>query len=82
MIGHHQDPPEHGPQEVPTYACTFGIYNYVTWTDVRHVPWSELADLLTTHGVGQKEGTCVVPAIFSRTKRAKADGPSDRCRVS
>ena len=65
------------PAEEPspaTYTCTFGIYNQATsWSDVRSLPWAELAQLLTQHEVGQKEGTCLVPAVFSGTKRAKAD---------
>ena len=58
----------------PTYVCTFGTYNQATpWIDVRSLSWSELSNLLTKHEVGQKEGTCLVPAVFSGVKRAKAD---------
>lgn len=33
--------------------------------------WPELADLLTRHEIGPKEGTCIVPAIFSGQRRSK-----------
>lgn len=57
-----------------TYACTFGLYNQeAPWTDVRQLSWTELAAQPTTHTIGRKEGTCLVPAIFSGTKRAKSD---------
>jgi len=57
-----------------TYRCTFGTYTQGTpWTDVRPLSWPGLAALLTQHEVGPKEGTCVVPAVFSGLKRAKAD---------
>src|SRR4051812_31005729 len=59
---------------VPTYSCTFGIYNQTApWDDTRTLPWSELTILLTGHEVGPKEGSCIVPAIFSGTRRHKAD---------
>ena len=58
----------------PRFTCTFGIYNQVApWTDIRSLTWVELATLLTTHEVGQKEGTCLVPATFRGSKRTKAD---------
>ena len=47
------------------YGITFGTFNQSTpWTDVRQVTWTALARLLTTYGIGRKEGTCVVPARF------------------
>ena len=56
------------------YTCTFGLFNQSGgWTDTRSMSWPELAMLLTTHEVGKKEGTCLVPAVFSSTKRVKAD---------
>ena len=68
--------PEPAPEipGVPLYTCTFGVFNQTApWSDVRSMPWAELAVLLTQHEVGQKEGTCLVTAVFSGTKRAKAD---------
>ena len=63
--------PNTGP---PIYTCTFGVYNQDTaWSDVRSLTWADLTDLLTQHAVGAKEGSCLVPAIFSGTKRTKAD---------
>ena len=57
-----------------TYHCTFGHFTQTTpWSDIRNLPWLEMATLLTRHEVGPKEGTCLVPATFSGTKRAKAD---------
>lgn len=57
-----------------TYAFSFGIHNQTTpWTDVRSLTWSELARLLTSHSYGAKEGTCIVPAVFSGTRRKKAE---------
>jgi hypothetical protein len=39
------DKPQH-------YRLTFGIYNQTHWTDVRSLPWPELATILTNHEVG------------------------------
>ena len=55
------------------YSLTFGVYNQTApWTDVRALTLRELACLLTTHEVGAKEGSCVVPALFSGSRRQKA----------
>lgn len=57
-----------------TYVFTFGTHNQNTpWTDVRSLTWAELATLLTNHSFGPKSGTCIVPAVFSGTRRSKAD---------
>ena len=57
-----------------TYSVTFGHYTQGTgWSDVRTLPWFELAALLTQHKVGPNEGTCIVPATFSGIRRHKAD---------
>ena len=54
--------------------CTFGHHTQTgPWTDRRKVTWSELALLLTRHDVGQKEGTCWVPATFRGTSRKKEE---------
>lgn len=66
--------PQEEPAKVPTYTCTFGTYNQSSgWTDTRSMSWPDLATLLTTHEVGDKEGTCLVPAVFSGARRAKVD---------
>ena len=56
-----------------TFACTFGAHTQTTWTDRRSVPWQDLIAILTTHTVGRKEGTCIVPAVFRGDRRHKAD---------
>jgi putative DNA primase/helicase len=69
-----------GPGAAPSaddlqhYRLTFGIYNQTApWTDVRSLSWLELDTILTNHEVGIKEGTCIVPAVFSGQRRAKAE---------
>lgn len=57
-----------------TYSFTFGHHMLKEpWDDVRALAWPELASLLTTHTVGRKEGSCIVPAVFSGTRRKKAE---------
>lgn len=59
---------------VPYVVCTFGHYNQSEpWSDVRTLTWYELAVLMTTHTVGAKEGTCIVPATFRGEWRKKDD---------
>ena len=59
---------------LPAVTCTFGHYTQTTpWADVRTLPWSELTILLTRHEAGPKEGSGIVPATFSGTRRHKAD---------
>ncbi len=56
------------------YGFTFGTHSQTTsWTDRRRLAWPDLANLLTAHVVGQKEGTCIVPAVFRGTERKKRD---------
>ena len=48
------------PAAAPTYACMFGIYNQeAPWTDVRKMPWTELAVLLT--GIPPTSQCCGAP---------------------
>ncbi len=54
-------------------SCTFGTYTQTTWADRRSVPWHDLVGILTTHSVGRKKGTCIVPAVFRGARRHKAD---------
>jgi hypothetical protein len=60
--------------EVATYACALGHYTRtIPRADVRRFSWSDLAGSLTHHEFGAKEGTCIVPAVFSGTRRDNAD---------
>lgn len=60
--------------DAPRYRFTFGHYlQKDDWTEVRSLAWPDVAALLTTHAVGPKAGTCIIPAIFSGTHRRKAD---------
>jgi hypothetical protein len=62
------------PATAPSYRLTFGHYTQAgPWTDVRALPWGDLAKLLTAHAVGAKAGTCIVPAVFTGVRRSKAD---------
>lgn len=55
------------------YGFTLGVYDQSgPWNDVRSLTWPELASLLTTHKLGQKTGSCIVPAVFVGTDRKKA----------
>jgi hypothetical protein len=56
------------------YAFTFGHYTQTTpWIDRQSLAWSALIEKLTTHEVGPKAGTCIVPAVFRGTRRHKND---------
>ena len=54
---------------------TFGTGKTQTaaWSDERELSWPDLADLLTSHAVGPKEGPCIVPAVFRSNRRKMAD---------
>jgi hypothetical protein len=56
------------------FACTFGYFKQTeAWVDVRSLSWPDLAAMLAQHSVGPKEGTCIVPATFTGTRRHKND---------
>jgi hypothetical protein len=56
------------------YGFTFGHYTQAgPWSDRRSLTWADLGTLLTTHEIGPKEGTCIVPAVFRDTRRHKND---------
>ncbi|TDH60799.1 hypothetical protein E2C06_20080 [Dankookia rubra] len=59
--------------EAIQYSFTLGHDTQSVWTDVRCLRWSDLAVLLTTHHVGPKKGSCIVPATFSGQRRHKSD---------
>jgi hypothetical protein len=66
--------PKGAPGSTVTYGCTFGHFNQTEpWSDVRSLSWPDLADLLTRHEVGAKEGSCIVPATFRGSRRHKND---------
>lgn len=66
------DAAEPGSASEPVYGFTFGVYDQTApWTDVRELTWDALVSLLTTHAVGPKPGTCIVPARFDGGKRTK-----------
>ena len=66
--------PEAASAAPQAYRLTFGVYDQTApWTDVRAPSWPELRAVLTRHGVGPKEGSCIVPATFAGARRHKAD---------
>lgn len=42
-----------------------------TWDDKRIITWSELSQNFTDHRVGEKDGHCFVPGVFTGKKRTK-----------
>lgn len=72
-MNNETQPPDSSNDESRRYRFTFGSYTQTSWTDVRSLTWPDVATMLTTHAVGQKEGTCIVPAVFRGKKRQKAD---------
>ena len=63
-----------GKPGIQMLTFTFGVYNQTApWTDIRRLTWLQLEELLTTHEVGAKAGTCIVPATFSGGRRTKAE---------
>lgn len=57
-----------------TFRITVGkSKNQKTWRDVRDVTWQELCHVLTDHQIGEKDGSCFIPAIFRGTRRTKDD---------
>jgi hypothetical protein len=67
-------PPQRSSGSLPTFTATFGVYNQTEpWTNTKSLTWPDLTAKLTAHEVGPKEGSCIVPATFSGTRRKKAD---------
>ena len=60
-------------EALPVLRCTFGFWTSTSWTDQRELSWPELTEVLTTHKVGQKEGSAIVPATFRGDRRIKSD---------
>lgn len=66
-------PGQDGPGE-PLYQFSYGHSSTQTiWSDRREMSWPELARMLTDHKAGEKEGSCLVPAVFSGSARKKND---------
>jgi hypothetical protein len=64
--------------ETESGATTFGFtlgqsHTQTVWADTRHVSWTDLVEMLTSHVPGQKEGACLVPAVFRGSERKKGD---------
>ena len=59
--------------ESPRFRVTFGHYLDDTWSSAQEISWDQLGQQLADFKVGQKEGTCIVPAEFRGDKRAKND---------
>lgn len=56
------------------FDVTFGHFTQKgPWTDRRRLFWEDLVRELTVHGIGDKVGTCLVPAIFSGDSRKKGE---------
>ena len=56
------------------YSFTFGEHQtQTTWPAARGLTWPELVTLMTSHPVGTKTGSCIVPARFRGTTRKKTE---------
>ena len=56
----------------PEVTLTFGRNrSEIRWNDQRAMSFVDLAGMLSTATVGQKDGSCYTPAVFSGTQRRK-----------
>ncbi|NGM24163.1 hypothetical protein G3576_29500 [Roseomonas stagni] len=56
------------------YSFTFGDHQtQAAWKDVRSLTWPDLVTLMTSHPVGPKSGSCIVPARFHGAARKKTE---------
>lgn len=56
------------------FGFTFGAsHTQSSWGDARHVSWQDMVEVLTSHVPGAKEGSCLVPAIFTGSSRKKEE---------
>lgn len=54
------------------FGFTFGAsHTQSVWEDTRRSSWVGLVEVLTSHVPGTKEGSCLVPAVFSGSERKK-----------
>jgi hypothetical protein len=66
--------PNVNPLSARRFPCTFGtcrVQKSGTLTDQRELTWDELKVILTDHKEGEKDGPCLIPAIFREPKRQK-----------
>lgn len=57
-----------------SFGFTIGTsHTQSSWSDFRRMTWPQLVEMLTSHVPGQKEGSCIVPAQFSGSRRHKDD---------
>ncbi len=57
-----------------TFTVTMGsAATQTTWGQRGVFAWGDLAAMLTSHKPGGKEGSCIVPAVFSGTSRKKEE---------
>jgi hypothetical protein len=60
--------------ETTSFGFTFGAsHTQSSWGDARHVSWPDMVEVLTSHVPGAKEGSCLVPAIFTGSSRKKEE---------
>jgi RecA-family ATPase len=50
-----------------------GSHTQANWGDTRHLSWPKMVEMLTSHVAGPKDGSCIVPAVFTGTQRKKDD---------
>lgn len=63
-----------GAEVEPTYSVTIGDHLKQTdWTKTKTEPWTHYIKVFTSHHVGEKDGVCVVPALFRGGRRKKDD---------
>lgn len=74
MSASHAGDPREPASGAATYGFTFGHYTQKSdWTDRRSLSWTEVVAKLTSHTIGEKKGTCIVPALFRGDRRKKED---------
>jgi hypothetical protein len=57
-----------------SFSFTYGrSHTQAAWDDTRHTSWPDLVELLTSHVPGAKEGSCLVPAVFTGSSRKKEE---------
>ena len=57
-----------------TFGFTWGAsHTQTSWDDARQVSWPAMVEMLTSHVPGQKEGPCLVPAVFTGNSRKKEE---------
>lgn len=63
-----------GMDGLTSFGFTYGLsHTQATWGDARRVSWPQMVEMLTGHVPGPKEGSCIVPALFTGDKRKKEE---------